>query len=123
MPAPQDSSHADPGVPAELPLAGGTEMPANFPADVPRYPGARVELARASADGGLALRLSMEAEVEEVVSFYADSFAAEGWSTEIRESTQGSAVIADKGSRKAAVVVNEIEGGSEVDLIVATLPQ
>ena len=123
MPEAKDLPYPDPGARAELPLAGGTEMPANFPADVPRYPGALVALARGSADGGLALRLSIEEGVEEVASFYADSFAAEGWSTDIRETNQGSAIIADKGNRKAAVMVNETEGGTEVDLIVATLPQ
>ena len=53
-----------------------------------------------------------------VLSYYADGLAAKGWSTEIRNMPDGSAVFADKGARTAAVMVTESRRGSEVRVLL-----
>ena len=98
-----------------------TELPADFPADVPLYPGAEVVQARVTADGGTSVTLSVEDDVEKVASFFADSFAAEGWSTDIKASPDGSAIFADKTERRVAAMVRSTDEGTRVELIIVQM--
>jgi hypothetical protein len=111
------------------PLSGNapmmaTELPADFPKDVPQHPSARVVQARASRDQGLAVSFVLEGEqsADDVTSFYADSFAAQGWSTDIRRTPEGHAIFADKGNRTASAVVRPGGEGVLVDLIIVQMP-
>jgi hypothetical protein len=111
------------------PLSGNapmmaTELPADFPKDVPQHPSARVVQARASRDQGLAVSFVLEGEqsADDVTSFYADSFAAQGWSTDIRRTPEGHAIFADKGDRTASAVVRPGGEGVLVDLIIVQMP-
>jgi hypothetical protein len=111
------------------PLSGNapmmaTELPADFPKDVPQHPSARVIQARASRDQGLAVSfvLGGEDDADAVASFYADSFAAQGWSTDIRRTPDGQAIFADKGDRTASALVRPGDEGVLVDLIIVQMP-
>lgn len=101
--------------------AWSTELPADFPADVPLYPGAEVVQARVSADGGTSVTLSVEGDAEEVASFYADSLAGEGWSTDIASAPGGSAVFADKPERRVGAMVRSTAEGTLVELIIVPM--
>jgi hypothetical protein len=103
--------------PAIPPQVWSGEFPADFPADVPRYPGARVIQARVAGDGGTAVSLTTKDEMAAVKSFLADSLAAEGWSTDIRETPEGHAIFADKGSRSASAIVHAGGDGTLIDII------
>jgi hypothetical protein len=108
---------AAPKVPSS-PAVWTTELPADFPADVPLYPGAQVVQARVSPDQETAVTLSVEDDAEAVSSFYADSFAAEGWSTETVPGPGGSAIFADKIERRVSTMVRSTDEGTEIDLVI-----
>lgn len=97
-----------------------TELPASFPEDVPQYPGAKIKGVRASAGEGLSVSFVSRDDVDKVASFYADTFAARGWATDIRRTPDGQAIFADKGDRTASAIVRSGDGGEGtlVDLIV-----
>jgi hypothetical protein len=98
-----------------------TELPADFPSDVPVYPDAKVVTARVSADEGTSATFLVEDDVEKVTSFYADSLAAEGWSTDIKAGPDGSAIFADKTERRVAAMVRSSEEGTQVELIIVQM--
>ena len=98
------------------------KLPPDFPADIPQFPGAKVVGSRASHDQGLAATFSTEAAVDEVVSFYSDAFAAQGWSTDIRTLGDGTAVFADKENRTATAMVTSAEGTTHVNVLVIQRP-
>ena len=95
-----------------------TELPANFPDDVPNHPEAEVLQARATADMGLAISLIVKDDVSAVASYYNKGFKSEGWSTNLKNMPDGSAVFANKDKRTAAVLVTEGRRGAQVELIV-----
>jgi hypothetical protein len=111
-------SAAPSNVPFNPNVVKSQELPANFPDDIPRHPEAKVLESRATSDMGLAVTMVVEDDADKVASFYADTLAAEGWTTDIRNMPDGSSVFADKGNRTAAVLVTENRRGSEVRLIL-----
>ena len=106
----------------KTPLAAGpkssTELPENFPEDIPQYPGARLIKVRFSPDGGLAVSFSTDKDVDDVIDYFADSFAAEGWSTQVRDMPPGRAVFADKDQRIASVMSREVDEGTSIELLL-----
>ena len=98
-----------------------TELPADFPADVPRYPGAEVIQSRISADEGMTVTFSVGDDAEKVVSFYADSLAAEGWSTDIKKGPDGSVIFADKAERQVGTMVRRTDEGTLVELVIVRM--
>ncbi|MGI9592662.1 MAG: hypothetical protein ACR2P8_14925 [Myxococcota bacterium] len=112
-------SAPSPQVPSTNPnVVTSKELPANFPEDSPLYPDAEVVESRATRDLGLSLFFVVKDDAPKVMSYYADGLAAKGWSTEIRDMPDGSAVFADKGNRTAAVMVTESRRGSEVRVLL-----
>ena len=111
---------APPPPPSSAPV-WTTELPADFPSDVPLYPDAEVVQSRVSADEGTAVTLSVGDDVEKVTSFYADSLAAEGWSTDIKASPNVSAIFADKTERRVAIMVRRTDEGTQVNLIIVQM--
>jgi hypothetical protein len=110
-----------PQAPDSTPVLTSTELPADFPADVPIYPGAEVVQARISPERGTSVTFSVGDDVEKVASFYADSLAAEGWSTDIAASPDGSAVFGDKTERRVATMVRSTEEGTQVELVIVEM--
>jgi hypothetical protein len=119
-PNPTRAGIPGPGEQPLPPLVVTEALPADFPADVPQYPGAKVKSSRSGggAKTGFSLSLSTSDDVDKVVSFYADSFAAKGWATDTRRMPDSTAVFAEKSQRSASALVRP--GGDEtiVDLIV-----
>lgn len=96
------------------------ELPDSFPSDVPRHPRARVVSYRTLANGDISVNLVTQDRVDDVLSFYADSLAAQGWSTSMQEDASGKMVFADKGNRMVTTVVSPEDGGTSVDMVLAT---
>jgi hypothetical protein len=94
------------------------ELPANFPEDVPRYPGAEVVRARPSSEEGWSVGFSTTDDPAKVAAYFADAFAAQGWSTQRVDAPEGIMVFADKGERSATYGVGTAEGKTQMDLLV-----
>jgi hypothetical protein len=118
---------AEPGA-AKQPRAGArqaaaavisNELPADFPQDVPRYPGAEVKSSRTSPRAGMSVVMTTSDPPDKVSQFLADSLAAEGWSTDIREASKGKVILADKGERTAVThVVSGKDGITRIRVLV-----
>ena len=96
----------------------GTDLPDNFPDDVPTFPGARITKVRIAPDQGLAVSYLTDEDSDQVIDYFADSFAAEGWSTDVRDLNPGRAVFADKAQRIASVVTSQSDEGTAIELLL-----
>ena len=95
-----------------------TELPENFPEDVPRYPGAEVVKARPASEAGVSVGFTTTDDPAKVASYFADQFAAQGWATNRVDAPEGIMVFADKGDRSATYGVAASEGKTQIDLLV-----
>ena len=108
-----------PGEPGQPPVVISDNLPSNFPVDVPQYPGAKVKTSRSTAGmPGISVSFSVKDPTDKVIAFYSDSFAAQGWATDMRRTPEGSAVFAEKGQRSASALVRKSGEGTLVDLII-----
>lgn len=99
-------------------------LPTNFPDDVPIHPGADVVFSRASSDMAMSVRLLTDDDAGDVASALSDDFAAKGWATQKTDTPDGTLIVADKLSRKAAATVTTSEDGrTQIDLLVTSLPK
>jgi hypothetical protein len=99
-----------------------TELPANFPEDVPQYPGAEVVKARPASDAGLSVAWSTGDDMVKVASYYADQLAAKGWATNRVDAPEGIVIFADKGKRSVTLGVTPTEGKTTIDLLAVEMP-
>jgi hypothetical protein len=103
---------------AEAPAWRG-ELPRDFPADVPHYPGSKVVFAKGTEELGFAVQFdSQDAALDTIAKFYADGLAAAGWQTQPQQIPEGTLIVADKEDRRAHVLVRAGGQGSLVDIIV-----
>jgi hypothetical protein len=130
VPRAADSAAPQAGDPAAPPAASfrnpvlAQALPANFPTDVPVYAEADIAWSRASTDMAVVARFFSDDAPSDVSGFYADEFAAQGWATEIRETPDGTLIIADKLTRKAVVSVTEDDDGrTQMNLLITELPK
>jgi hypothetical protein len=79
-PAPEAAGRpaAIPDVGAEFPAPG--QLPSNFPADVPTYPGATVQQSLAVPNHSMFVTFVTSASSEEVYEFYREQLQNRGWS-------------------------------------------
>jgi len=98
-----------------------TELPADFPEDVPRYPGAEVVKARPSSEAGFVAGFTTTDDPAKVASYFADALAAQGWSTNRVDAPEGIVVFADKGERSATYGVGTAEGKTQIDILVVEM--
>jgi hypothetical protein len=98
-----------------------TELPENFPEDIPRYPGAEVVKARPSSESGISVGFSTTDDPAKVAAYFADQFAAQGWATNRVDAPEGIMVFADKGDRSATYGVASAEGKTQIDLLVVKM--
>ena len=115
------SATAAAGKPAAPPAAAiewSTNLPENFPQDVPRYPGANVLKARRAGDAGWVVYFGTADEPGKVAAYFADSFAAQGWSTQRVDAPEGTTMFADKGNRSVTYGVGTVGGKTQIDLLV-----
>ena len=96
----------------------GTELPADFPEDIPRYPGAQVVKARPDGNMGWSVGFSSADEPAKVAAYFADALAAQGWSTQRVDAPEGIMIFADKGDRSATYGVGAAGGKTNIDLLV-----
>jgi hypothetical protein len=60
-------------------IGGNVALPANFPSDVPIYPGSKIKLATKSEKGDYSVTLTTSDSQEKVSSYYKEQMAAKGW--------------------------------------------
>jgi hypothetical protein len=121
--APEATPPAAPGAPepvAEAPEWAG-ELPVDFPADVPRYPGAKVASARGNEEVGVAVTFDSADGLAAVAKFYSDSLAAQGWQTQTQELPEGTMIMAEKEDRRASALVRSGGQATLIQLIVVKL--
>jgi hypothetical protein len=56
-----------------------------------------------------------------VASYFADSFAAQGWATQSTESPDTRMLFADKGERSATIAVTSAEGKTRLELLLVEM--
>jgi hypothetical protein len=116
--APSAAAPAAPGPSAAVEDVWVTELPANFPDDVPQYPGAEVIRARPNIEQGVVAEFSATDDPGKVASYFADALAAKGWSTNRVDAPEGTMIFADKGERSATYGVATVDGKTKIDLLV-----
>jgi len=60
-------------------IGGDVALPANFPSDVPIYPGSKIKLATKSEKGDYAVTLTTSDSQEKVANYYKEQMAAKDW--------------------------------------------
>lgn len=119
--APAPAAEA-PAQPAPVEEVWSTTLPESFPPDVPRYPGAEVVKARVMEDGGFSVAFASTDPVDKVASYYNDSLAGEGWSTQRLDGPDGVLVFGDKGKRSASLGISTVEGKTQIDVLLIEMP-
>jgi hypothetical protein len=92
-------------------------LPADFPTDVPIYPGATVLNATEIPGKNLKAGWTTADEPNKVASYYTEAFTAQGWSAQRMERDGGILVFADKRSRSAAIGIGTSKGKTTIDLL------
>jgi hypothetical protein len=104
--------------PAKEAPAWTGELPADYPADVPHYPGAKVTSAKGNEELGIAVTFVSADDLDTVAKFYADGLAASGWQAQTQVIPEGTLIIAEKDDRQAHALVHRGDQGTLVDLII-----
>jgi hypothetical protein len=91
------------------------KLPANFPRDIPIYPGATPQGAVSRPDEGMVVNLRSQDSPEEVYDFYATELEAEGWKL-LADMNLGAQrmLTAEKGQGEVAMTIMGEEGGTVV---------
>lgn len=94
------------------------ELPDDFPADVPIYPGARVQ-GTMLAEGNRMVTLATSDAAAKVAAFYEERLGASGWEAAARMDMGGSRMLSfQKGERTATVqLFEEAESGTRIMLM------
>lgn len=124
MPAADAAAPTTAGEPGIPPVVGDVwlkELPGNFPEDVPLYPGAEVLKARPGSEANWSVGFSTPDDPAKVAAYFADAFAAQGWSTQRVDAPEGIMVFADKGDRSATYGVGSVEGKTQIDLLIVEM--
>jgi hypothetical protein len=104
-----------------------TELPADFPKDLPIYAGATPTIAVSQSERGVFATLQAPGTVEQVKAFYKERMKAEGWSIESEMTIQESIMLGcKKGNRSAMVNIgpgSKDQGGSVIVLSSETIAQ
>lgn len=99
----------------------GVKLPKGFPKDVPVYPGSTVFSSATGNDKEMAVVLNADVSTMKAFDYYAKELARKGWAVgEQTSSAFGSTIEAEKGTRRAVVLVL---GSEEACTITITLPK
>jgi hypothetical protein len=96
------------------------EVPADFPKDVPIFPGSTPMASMSSPDEGMIVTFKSSDEQQAIFDFYQSSLVEGGWKI-LEDSAHTSSQFsfdATKDSRKVSVVVAGTQGDSRVSVIV-----
>jgi hypothetical protein len=96
-------------------------LPADFPTDLPVYPGATVSKATEVPGKNLKADWTTADGPSKVASYYTDAFTGQGWSTQRVDRDDGILVFADKGSRSAMIGIGTSNGKTTIDLLAAEI--
>jgi hypothetical protein len=91
------------------------ELPDDFPADVPTYPGGRLESVLVDPGSGTMISWTTEDSAEDVMAFFTKNLKSNGWWI---ENDEGGGVFASKETRTATVMIGERGGATQIDLMV-----
>jgi hypothetical protein len=87
-------------------LGERVKLPADFPRDIPVYPGATPQMAIARPREGMVLNLRSQDSRQEVYEFYASELASEGWEIGTEMDLGGQRMLtAVKGERRALLTI------------------
>jgi hypothetical protein len=102
------------------------ELPGDFPDDVPRYPGARAVKAapdpESVTESNWLAQFTAADDPATVYANLADSFAAQGWTTERADAPDGIMLYANKGDRSATYALGAVDGKTVMTLIIVERP-
>jgi len=96
------------------------ELPANFPIDVPLYPGARAVKANPDqwSPTSWVAQFSTPDEPAKVSVALVDALAAQGWTTESVTASDGIMVYANKDQRAATYALSTAKGKTVMTLVL-----
>ena len=104
----------------------GLDLPADFPSDVPVYPGARIASSLSNMQNNLLLlNLESDDSVGQVSDYYEKELKAQGWELQTASKTETKGRFAGiKANRRAAVVIRsrKRQGDTNVMLNVVERP-
>jgi hypothetical protein len=101
-------------------IGDNVEIPAEFPKDVPIFPGSTPMASMSSPDEGIIVTFKSSDEQQAIFDFYQSSLVEGGWKI-LEDSAHTSSQFsfdATKDSRKVSVVVAGTQGDSRVSVIV-----
>ncbi len=97
----------------------GVPLPADFPKDVPVYPGATIT-ASTTVPEGMNLVLNTADRASKVAAFYQQELKAKGWTIETTMNIPtGNMVAARKGDRTTTAMVGRNDEATTVSLMIA----
>jgi|GEM_PF-6345138 len=111
-PAPQP---VEPLAPVHADAEGNVPLPEGFPADAPRYPGARVAAASAiHPDAKITLQTTDDAA--KVHAFYTSALADQGWEILTKTPATSGALEARKGGRPLEIEIQTAAGITTIEM-------
>lgn len=119
--APAQPKAAAPGQGVQIKVGDDFEFPAEFPEDIPVYPGAK---AKASASGtGTRLTVGFEssAEPKEVFDFYRETLEGGGWSVD-NQADMGAAhmLMVSKAGRTATILIAKLGETTQIGVTLGS---
>lgn len=104
------------------------ELPSNWPADAPKYPGAVVTFSgstnstSSNPDSGLGVTLTTGDDVAKVTAFYKENLVKQGWELTGDANMNGTATLsAKKDSRQFSVYASPVEEGKTGSAIIISI--
>jgi hypothetical protein len=95
------------------------EIPGEFPADVPIYPGSTPMAFMSSPDEGIIVTFKSTEQQQDIFDFYREKLSDDGWNVvKNPELGSGLAFDATKEDRRVSVVVAGTKGDSRISVIV-----
>ncbi|MEK7174494.1 MAG: hypothetical protein AAB759_02445 [Patescibacteria group bacterium] len=102
---------------------GSNKLPADFPSDVPLYPGAKVQSSVSAAQeqgGGNYVGLETSDAAASVASWYKAEIVANGWKVTLNMDASGSSLLGgSKDNRELMVTVSEDGGKTTIGIAVS----
>jgi hypothetical protein len=116
--APAPAPPAAPAAP-DAPAARPSALPAGYPDDLPTYPAASAVATSQDGEEGLLVAFESADASDRIFEFYKDALAKQGWQLEGEMSSEGQhMLIANKGARKASVMISTESGKTEITVTV-----
>lgn len=95
-------------------ISDDTQLPADFPSEVPLMDGGKLKAAVTGEDGGKkrwTLNYTYPSTTQEVMAFYTDALAKDGWKTSTSANVPNGGMLgAENGTYKVELVIGEGDG-------------